>query len=137
VQVSLVSGSPGDLPPQARATVLYDRDCSFCRWSLAKLLAWDRGGHLRALALQDAEADRLLAAIDPPERMQSWHLIDEDGELHSAGRALAPLLRLLPGGRAPAALARASPKLTDAGYTLVARNRSLLSRIVRSRARGS
>ncbi len=116
--------------------MLYDRDCSFCCWSLAKLLAWDRSHRLHAVALQDAEADRLLAAIDPSERMQSWHLIGEDGELNSAGRALAPLLDLLPGGRAPAALARAFPRLADAGYALVAGNRSLLSRIVRSRAQG-
>ena len=38
---------------QARATVLYDGDCGFCKWSLAKLLAWDRRGALRPLPLQD------------------------------------------------------------------------------------
>jgi len=129
-----VPGSSDDRAPRGRATVLYDRDCSFCRWSLARVLAWDRRGHLDTIALQEPEADRLLAGIEPRERMDSWHLIGSDGEIHSAGKALAPLLRLLPGGRGPAALAQAFPRLTEAGYRLVAGNRSLLSRVVRSRA---
>jgi predicted DCC family thiol-disulfide oxidoreductase YuxK len=124
-----------DRAQSGRATVLYDRDCSFCRWSLARLLAWDRRGCLDTVALQEPEADLLLAGIEPRERMESWHLIGSDGEIHSAGQALAPLLRLLPGGKQPARLAEAFPRLTEAGYRLVAGNRSLLSRVVRSRAR--
>jgi len=44
-----------------RAVLLYDRDCGFCRWSAAKLMAWDRGRRLLPVPIQDPQADRLLA----------------------------------------------------------------------------
>ena len=40
-----------------RAVILFDNDCGFCRWSLSKLLAWDRHGWLRPVALQSEQAD--------------------------------------------------------------------------------
>lgn len=43
-----------------RAVILFDDDCGFCRWSLSKILAWDRLGRLRPVALQSPEADDLL-----------------------------------------------------------------------------
>ncbi|MDP9187873.1 MAG: DUF393 domain-containing protein, partial [Actinomycetota bacterium] len=64
-----------------RPAVLYDRDCGFCRWSLSKLLAWDRSGRLRPVALQDPEADRLLAGMPEEERMDSWHWVTGDGDV--------------------------------------------------------
>src|SRR5215218_7728937 len=39
-----------------RAVILFDNDCGFCRWSLSKLLAWDRHGRLRPIALQSEQA---------------------------------------------------------------------------------
>ena len=38
-------------------TLIYDSDCGFCRWLLAKVLAWDRRGALRPVALETEEAD--------------------------------------------------------------------------------
>ncbi len=121
--------------PHGRTTtaVLYDADCGFCRWSLRKLLAWDRRARLRAVALQSPEADRLLADVPAALRMDSWHLVTPSGDVRSAGRAVAPLLELLPGGRPLGALASVSPPLTDAAYALVARNRSRLGRLVAGR----
>ncbi|HEV7529878.1 MAG TPA: DCC1-like thiol-disulfide oxidoreductase family protein [Solirubrobacteraceae bacterium] len=116
-----------------RAILLYDRDCSFCRWSLGRLLSWDRGDRVRPVALQETEADLLLAPIDVQRRMDSWHLVCGDGEVRSAGRGVAPLLRLLPGGKPLAALAERFPRATDAGYAFVARHRSTLGRLVGSR----
>jgi predicted DCC family thiol-disulfide oxidoreductase YuxK len=113
-----------------RAILLYDADCRFCCWSLNRVLAWDRRGRLCPLALQNPEADRLLAGIDARRRMDSWHLVTAGGDVSSAGRAVAPLLRLLPGGSAPARLAEAFPRLTDDAYAFVARHRSQLSRLV-------
>jgi predicted DCC family thiol-disulfide oxidoreductase YuxK len=112
--------------------LLYDGDCRFCRFSLERVLAWDRYSRLRPLALQDPEAERLLAPLDAQARMDSWHLVAPDGEISSAGQAAAPLLRLLPGGRPLARLAELSPRLTEAAYGLVARNRPTLGRIVGS-----
>lgn len=114
-------------------TILYDADCGFCRWSLAWVLRWDRGRRLRPVALQDPEAERLLPGISEQERMASWHLVAEDGAVSSAGSAVAPLLRLLPGGRPLAALATRFPGVTERAYRWVAKHRGRLSTIVGSR----
>jgi predicted DCC family thiol-disulfide oxidoreductase YuxK len=119
----------------ARATVIYDADCGFCKFSLALLLAWDRRGVLKILALESPEADRLLADLTPEQRNSSWHLVDESGRRNSAGAALAPALALLPGGRGPAALVARIPHLTERGYRWVVDHRSLLGRFVPARAR--
>lgn len=125
-QGSDARATPGD----GRAILLYDADCRFCRWSLNRVLAWDRRGRLRPLALQDPGADRLLAGIDASRRRDSWHLVAAGGGVSSAGRAVAPLLHLLPGGSVPARLAEAFPRLTDRAYAFVAQHRSYLSRLV-------
>jgi len=70
-----------------RHAVLYDRDCRFCRWALAKLLRWDRRRQLRPVALQDAGAGRLLGEMPDEQRMASWHLVDPDGRIRSGGPA--------------------------------------------------
>lgn len=108
--------------------VLYDADCGFCRWSIDKILALDRRGRLRPVALQSEEADRLLQGMDAETRMASWHLITPDGVVHSGGAVVPPLARLLPGGAPVAALAGALPGATDRAYRLVARNRDRLGR---------
>ncbi len=53
------------------ATVLYDVDCGFCRWTMARVLAWDRRRRLRPVAIQDAEGEALLARLDPAARLES------------------------------------------------------------------
>jgi predicted DCC family thiol-disulfide oxidoreductase YuxK len=118
-----------------QATLLYDADCGFCRWSLAKILAWDRRRALRPVSLQSGEADRLLAGMPEERRMASWHLVGADGELHSAGAGFPPLLRLLPGGAPLAAVAAKAPWLTERGYLWVAGHRSLFGRLVSDRAK--
>jgi predicted DCC family thiol-disulfide oxidoreductase YuxK len=107
--------------------LLYDEDCGFCRWSLDKILAWDRAGRIRPVPLQDPEADRLLGDMSPEAKMGSWHLVTPDGRVHSAGAAAAPLADVLPAGAPIAALARALPGVTERAYDLVARNRDRLA----------
>ncbi len=114
------------------ATVLYDADCGFCQSSLALILACDRNRRLRPVALQDPEAERLLADLSPDERMASWHLVSPDGTVRSAGDALDALFSLLPGGRAPSALARRLPAAARHGYRWVAAHRSRLGRLIPS-----
>lgn len=131
-----VPADPAAVPPDRaavpadRALVLYDADCGFCRWSLAKLLAWDRRRRLRPLALQEPEAKQLLGDMAEERRMASWHLIREDGARASAGVALPPLLEMLPGGRAPAALLRRFPGALERTYRWVADHRTLLGKPV-------
>jgi predicted DCC family thiol-disulfide oxidoreductase YuxK len=106
--------------------VLYDEDCGFCRWSAGRLCAWDRRGRLTFAPIQAAGG--MLDAIPPFERLDSWHAVTPDGRVWSAGAAVAPVLRVLPGGRPLAALAEAAPDLTDRIYGLAARHRGTLGR---------
>ena len=115
--------------------MLYDSDCGFCRWSLAKLLALDRRSRLRPVALGMPDADALLADLDTAERAASWHLVSPDGRRWSAGAAAPPLLRLLPGGRALAAMLERAPRLTERAYRWVADHRSWFSRLIPESAR--
>ncbi len=117
-------------PRPSRAVVLYDRDCGFCVWSLDKVLAWDRDGILRPVAIQSPDGAELLAAIPEPERLRSWHLALPSGELRSAGAAAAPLVAMLPGGRPLAFLLRRFPRATDRCYRYVADHRSRFASLV-------
>jgi predicted DCC family thiol-disulfide oxidoreductase YuxK len=132
-----------------RATVIYDADCGFCKWSLALLLSLDRRRALRPLPLGTPEADRLLADLGIEQRESSWHLVlDAPSRASaadpvaptaplrlSAGAALAPVLGLLPGGRLPAAALARFPGSTERGYRWVVTHRGDLGRFVPARAR--
>jgi len=85
---------------------------------------------LRPVALQRPEAAELLAELTPTERTASWHLVAPTGGRVSAGAALPPLLRLLPGGQYPAAIFARFPRVTEAGYRWLAEHRSALSKFV-------
>jgi predicted DCC family thiol-disulfide oxidoreductase YuxK len=115
----------------ARSVLLYDADCSFCRWSLDKILAWDRTQRLRPVPIQSEEGSRLLAPIARDARLDSWHLVGPDGRVFSAGAAAPPLARLLPGGRPLAVVFAAFPGATERAYQLVARHRDDLVRLLR------
>jgi predicted DCC family thiol-disulfide oxidoreductase YuxK len=116
-------------------TVLYDAECGFCAWVLSGLLTWDRARRLGPIALQGSEATRLLADIQPAERMASWHLISPAGARHSGGAAVVQVLRLLPGGRIPAVAFARFPGLTEKAYRWAAEHRSQLSRLIPTRAK--
>lgn len=120
-----MAGAPR--PASQRWVVLYDSDCGFCMWLLAALLRWDRDERLRPVSLQGPEADERLGDLAAEARMASWHLISPDGVRDSGGAAIAPLLRLLPGGGVAAAVFARFPGATARGYRWVAENRSGLS----------
>jgi predicted DCC family thiol-disulfide oxidoreductase YuxK len=121
--------------PQRHSAVLYDADCGFCKWLLSAVLRWDRTARLQPIALQRSEAHDLLRDLTPTERMASWHLISPTGERYSGGAAVPPLLRVLPGGRLPAAAFARVPGLTERGYRWVAEHRTQLSKWVPRRAK--
>jgi predicted DCC family thiol-disulfide oxidoreductase YuxK len=110
--------------------LFFDEDCGFCRWATDKLLAWDRRGRLRAVLLQAPEADQLLPGLDRHQRMATWHLVTPDGRVRSAGRAVAPLLRLLPAGTPLAVVAESFPKTTDRLYDWISRHRGRLGSLL-------
>jgi predicted DCC family thiol-disulfide oxidoreductase YuxK len=116
-------------------TVLYDAECGFCAWVLSGLLAWDGAHRLRPMALQHSEARDLLAGVQSAERMASWHLISPGGTRYSGGAAVEHVLRLLPGGRMPAAAFTHFPGLTEKTYLWVADHRSQISRLIPTTAK--
>jgi predicted DCC family thiol-disulfide oxidoreductase YuxK len=116
----------------AQPTIVYDDDCGFCRWTLAQLLTWDRRGRLRLVALQEPEADVLLAGVGEAERMASAHLVLEDGTVLSGGRGAARVAELLPGGAPLAFVAGAlGDEAVDRAYRAVADRRTTFGRFVR------
>jgi len=116
---------------QRRHILLYDEDCSFCRWAVGKVLAWERG-RVRAVPIQGASGDRLLAEVPPEKRLDSWHLVTPSGRVLSGGAAAAEeLARTLPGGRPLAALFHAFPGATERAYRWVAAHRGRLAELLR------
>ena len=111
-------------------TVLFDRDCGFCRWSVGRLLAWDRDGRLRPVAIQSDEGQRLLADLTPQRRLASAHAIDADGRRTSGGDAFATVAAVLPGGAPLAALGRRAPGAVRRAYDAIADRRSLFGKLV-------
>jgi predicted DCC family thiol-disulfide oxidoreductase YuxK len=118
-----------------RGVLFYDADCGFCRWCLAKVLAWDRKRSIVPLAIGSRESAALLADVEPARLFASWHFRDPDGTVFSAGAAFAPLLRLLPGGSPLAAFASRFPRGVERAYRFVASNRGVLGALVTSGAR--
>jgi predicted DCC family thiol-disulfide oxidoreductase YuxK len=117
-----------------RALLFYDEDCGFCRWSVAKILKWDRHDRIRAVPIQGPEGDEYLDGMSEEERLASWHLVTPDGNLYSSGAAVPHLAKLLPAGAPVAALASRFPGATESLYRWVARNRDTLGRRLGSEA---
>ncbi len=114
-------------------SLLYDADCGFCRVCVAVLLVKDRHHRMRTVALQGPRAAPLLPGLDGAARMASWHLVAPDGRAWSAGAALAPALRLLPGGTPAARLAERFPRVVDHVYWFAVRHRGRLGRAIPER----
>ena len=123
------------MPPDSPLLVFYDEDCGYCRWSVAKLLRFDRDRRLRLIAIQSQQGEHLLAAIPPELRLASAHLIDSDGRLYSGGEAAAPIAAALPSLARAAPLLRRLARPVNAGYNLVAANREQFGRLVGSSSR--
>ena len=117
-----------------RVTVLYDEDCGFCRWSADRLRSWDRRRALRFVPIQSAEGKGLLAAVSAGERLDSMHAVSENGHVRSAGAALPPILRALPGGAPLASISAGAPAFTEAVYRSVARRRERLGSLLGTEA---
>jgi hypothetical protein len=64
------------------------------------------------------------------QRWGSWHIVEPNGAVSSAGAGFPPLLRRLPGGKPLALLAEGSPDGAERAYRLIAGSRSRLGRLV-------
>ena len=94
------------------------------------MLALDRRGALRPVAIQGAEGQRLLAGVPVERRLSSAHAVTADGRVFSAGDAAAPITAALPGGGVVAPVLRMAGPLTRTAYSFIAGNRSRLGRLV-------
>lgn len=106
-----------------RLVVLYDQDCGFCKWSLNKILAWDRRRRLRPVAIQSEEGQRLLDGVPESRRLESWHAVRPGGQVLSGGYAAPAITERLPCGSPLTFVFRRFPRTTDRCYSWVASNR--------------
>ena len=100
-------------------------DCGICRFLVARILELDRARRFRPLALQDPRAAELLPGVGERERLESFHVVEPDGTVHSAGDGLARLVPPL----------RRFPRAASRLYWLVAGNRRTLGRLIPDAAR--
>jgi predicted DCC family thiol-disulfide oxidoreductase YuxK len=103
-----------------QAWLLYDADCGLCKFAVARVLELDRARRFRPLALQDAKAAALLPGLSEEERMRSFHVVDPDGTVHSAGDGVASVFPPL----------KRAPRLASRAYWLVADNRDRLGKLL-------
>ncbi len=94
------------------------------------MLALDRRGALRPVAIGSDEGGRLLAGVPEDDRLRSAHAVTADGRLASAGDAAVPIAAVLPGGALLAPALAAGGPVTRGAYRLVAGNRGRLGRLV-------
>jgi predicted DCC family thiol-disulfide oxidoreductase YuxK len=85
--------------------------------------------------MRDSEAARLLEALPGHERFATWHLVSPAGTLVGYGVGAIELLRAMRSTRRAARFLDALPDaLLERAYSLVARHRSKLGRLVPDRA---
>jgi predicted DCC family thiol-disulfide oxidoreductase YuxK len=115
--------------------VLYDGECGFCRWTVAWALERDRNQVLTVAPIQSSTGARLLADMEPAERLRSVHVVHDDAGRESGGAAVRDVLRALPSARLLARIAGVSPRASELAYRLVAGRRREVSRLVPKRAK--
>lgn len=108
-----------------QAWLLYDADCGVCKFIVARVLELDRQRRFRPLALQHRRAAELLPGRSEEERMRSFHVVEADGTVRSAGDGLAALVPAL----------RRFPGVSSRAYWLVAGNRDKLGTLIPGAAR--
>ena len=129
-------GLTGDAGP---LVVLYDGECSFCRWAVAHLRRWDGGpGGRRALQLlpiADAPGSvhgPVRAAAGTHDLAEALTVVDpRSGEVARGGDAILAIVVRLPGGDAIRPWLGVTPFRVAVRllYTAVAANRDLLVRL--------
>ncbi|MBA2570232.1 MAG: DUF393 domain-containing protein [Chloroflexi bacterium] len=124
-------------------TVLFDRDCGFCNWTVRQLRSLDRYGQLRYVPLQSAgtQTDRpeLAEVCARHPLTDAVHVVSADGTVRSRGRAMLAILDVLPGGwlLRPWAKIPGVGSVADALYDRIAMRRGSLGRLVDADRGGS
>ena len=114
-----------------RAVLIWDGDCGFCRWCVARVLRLDQRRRLRPVTLQSEEGRALTAHLGREVAEASWHLAMPDGRLLSGGAAFAGLGELVPAAAPLGVLARRFPGPVDRVYRVGAGNRDRFGALTR------
>jgi len=120
----------------ADLTVLFDRDCGFCNWTVRQLRALDRDRRLSYVPLQSAASlparpDLAVVAATYP-LADAIHVVRRDGTVEARGRAMLAILDALPGAWLLRPWTRLPDvaRLADALYDPLAAHRQALGRLV-------
>ena len=111
-------------------TLLYDDGCALCVRLTAPL---GRADGVSLVPIGSERGLRLLGDLSPAQRDASLHVVDERGGRWSGATALPLVLRRIRGGGVAARVVERFPRAAAHAYSLVARNRTWLSRPFRPR----
>lgn len=100
----LSEGRVGTAPaPPPAPTLIFDGSCGFCRRWVDRVRRWDRRGAVQYLPMQDERAPQVSGR--PRDALQqAAHFVRGDGAVFAGAAAARELFRVLPGGKAAAAL---------------------------------
>ncbi len=114
--------------PNAPHWLLWDGECDFCAWSVARIRQRDQRGMFRIVPFQIAPPE-VLQRVNPNNLLRGVHVITNEGRVYRAGRAVLFIMEQL-GNRFLARLLMRAPFvwLVELGYWIVARNRKRISR---------
>ncbi|MFQ3610249.1 MAG: DUF393 domain-containing protein [Fimbriimonadales bacterium] len=115
----------------AQNWLLWDGECDFCAWSVARVRARDRNQQFRVVPFQSAPPE-LLQKVNPHQLLRGVHVISREGRVFRAGRAVLFIMEQL-GNRWLARILSLPPLIwgVELGYWLIARNRKRISRWLR------
>jgi predicted DCC family thiol-disulfide oxidoreductase YuxK len=123
-------GLPGADRSVARATLIYDGRCGFCRRWIERARRWDRHGRLDFVPYQTPDFAARFPGVSRDACTRAMHLVTEVGDVHRGAAAGREVLSRLPGGRlwalplrAPGALA-----IAERVYTFITRRWGPVSR---------
>lgn len=123
-------------PDSAELTVLFDRDCGLCNWTVRQLRGLDRDRRLEYVSLQAATSDRerpeLAAVAARYPLADAVHVVRRDGSVEAGGRAMLAILDTLPGAwlLRPWTRFPGMATIADLLYGPIAANRHVLGRLV-------
>lgn len=110
--------------------VLFDGDCGLCRRAVAWLNTRDEGLLFFAVPYQEAPSPPMTPALFTACK-QAVHLVQRDGTILKAGRAVLYMLEHTGMGRLARVLAHPPFLwLVELGYRVVARNRPFFGRFL-------
>lgn len=132
----MATDAPRARSQTAELTVLFDRDCGFCNWTVRQLQSLDRHRRLDYVALQSAPSvaqrpDLASVAAGHP-LSESIHVVRQDGTVEARGHALLAILDVLPGAwlLRPWTRLPGISRAADALYDPLAAHRHVLGRLV-------